>query len=213
MQKSLLTHYSGFFRGALNGNFHEAKTKTVTLAHDNPTTFELFVHWLYYQDFPNKNRNDDPELVESFYIEGFPDDQKVVKLYVFGDKYEVEHLRRDAIDLLFRTMEQPDCLLPCPETTEYAFARLSADNPMCRLLVDLFCRHESLDGIRREEFVNVAFLQATWHRYAYFRRTEDVDIGDNLRLCNYHEHATDEEKTICEEARGEGGNVQDDLEW
>ena len=210
----MLTHYSGFFRGALNGNFHEAKTKTVTLADDNPTTFELFVHWLYYQDFPNKNRNDDPELVKSFYSKGFPDDRKVVKLYVFGDEYEVEHLRRDAIDLLFRSMEDPNSLLPYPESTEYAFAHLSADDPMCRLLVDLFCRYEILDDdAGHEEFVNIAFLQTMWHRYVYFCRTKDVDIDDKLSLCNYHEHATDEEKTTCEEARGEGGNVQDDLEW
>ncbi|KAF2449204.1 hypothetical protein P171DRAFT_480311 [Karstenula rhodostoma CBS 690.94] len=51
VHEELLAHYSEFFRAALQGGFAEAETKTITLDDVAPHTFELFVHWLYYQRF------------------------------------------------------------------------------------------------------------------------------------------------------------------
>lgn len=44
VHEALLAHYSKFFHAALQGNFQEAETKTVTLGDESQKIFELFVH-------------------------------------------------------------------------------------------------------------------------------------------------------------------------
>lgn len=59
VHEHLLTHYSDFFRAALTGDFKEAEDKIVRLEEEDPTVFEFFVHWLYYQRFPDGSKEDD----------------------------------------------------------------------------------------------------------------------------------------------------------
>ncbi|KAF1967691.1 hypothetical protein BU23DRAFT_573000 [Bimuria novae-zelandiae CBS 107.79] len=66
VHEGFLTHYSDYFRAALQRGFKEAETKTVTLKEEHSATFELFVHWVYHQRFPDASEGDDGQLVELF---------------------------------------------------------------------------------------------------------------------------------------------------
>ena len=50
MHRSLLVHYSEFFRAALEGRFKENEEATVRLPEQKTGTFKFFLHWLYVQD-------------------------------------------------------------------------------------------------------------------------------------------------------------------
>lgn len=49
MHDGLLCHYSDHFRGAFKGGFAEGRTGSLHLEEDSPTTFTIFVEWLYQQ--------------------------------------------------------------------------------------------------------------------------------------------------------------------
>jgi hypothetical protein len=121
----------------------------------------------------------------------------VVKLYVFADKYGIRSLRRDAIDLLFNTTIIKNGLLPCCQTVTYAWKHLKGEDPLCRLLVDMFCSQDDDDYKQCEYYTSVPFLQAVWIRYI---KAHHYGTGHNrlpLELCDYHEHDTEEEGKIC----------------
>mgnify|MGYP004506209227 CR=1 FL=1 len=180
----------------------------MTLEDDDPDTFTYFVHWLYYQHLPDKNKNDDKELTEKFYHDKYPGYEEIVRLCVFADKYETTGPRRATVDLLFHTMvNHEDSGLPGNDTITYAFKHLSATSPMRRLLVDLFCHYESLEGFDRHVLTNLVFLQAMWQRYVHSRCNEDQDIAEGLKLCDCHEHTNEGDRKACEKNRngkGEG---------
>ncbi|KAF9693833.1 hypothetical protein EKO04_008115 [Ascochyta lentis] len=195
VHESLLIHYSDFFRAALTGKFAEATDKTVKLEEDDAEIFEFFVHWLYYNRCPDDEKGDDAQLVDRFYFEGFPSASKTFKLYVFGDKYGVVRLRNDTINLLYDRMVYLDDDLPCPELVSYAFRHLKARDPICRLLVDVFCYNDDIFSISdRADYKCIPFLQAIWDRYIHHVYGS---ASFQLTLCDYHEHDTVEERKAC----------------
>lgn len=201
MHESTLAYYSGFFRKALLGKFSEGKSKTVTLKDEETDIFELFVHWLYYQQLPSRDMGVYSAVV-NILCNGhskLADLEGVVKLYVLGDKYDVPGLRKDAIDLVFHTVSRGS--LPHRDDIKYAFDHLLIPDPMCRLLVDLQWYYECPGGTERTEFDNAAFVQAIWQRYVYLNRSDDKSFDDVLQLCDYHDHATQEERETCEKRR------------
>jgi hypothetical protein len=166
-------------------------------------TFEFFVHWLYYQHLPNSDKHDDPELVKQFNCKsgvGVPSKSHVVRLYVFGDKYDVAELRKAAIDCLFKEHMLEDSKLPSLNVIDHAFANLPEESPMCRLLVDMYFHYENLE-IDRDRCTNAAFMRAIWKRYVRYHCTREKRRGFDLKLCDYHDHATEEERKVCEEHR------------
>ena len=72
---------------ATGSGFKEATESSMRLPEETPSTFKLFVHWLYTGIHPSTKK--EPEL--------WGDYEKILKclvdLYVFGDKYDVPKLR------------------------------------------------------------------------------------------------------------------------
>ena len=56
LPKSLLTRYSTFFAGALNGEFREANQDPVKLPEVKPSVFELFVQWQDLGEYDKKEK-------------------------------------------------------------------------------------------------------------------------------------------------------------
>ncbi len=138
----------------------------MTLREESATTFEIFVHWLYYQHLPNKGLDDDSAILKAFYQDSDEDTGlQLIKLYVFGDKYLVNGLRRDALDLTFHRIAATDGCLPSPGEIECAFDFLLPTDPLCRFLVDAQYDFEVLHETERTEYTNLVFLQAMWERY------------------------------------------------
>lgn len=77
----------------------------------------------------------------------------------------------------------------------------------------MFCRYEGAenDEIRMGD-TSVAFLQAIRSRYIRLLRGAQKGVKNKLRLCDYDNHATDEERKACEKERGGAGSDDSDLD-
>lgn len=135
MHEHPLIHYSKFFNNALTGGFKEAKEKTLRLEEANAETFELFVHWLYVQRFPDEAL-DNEDLVNIWKTNHQNWKSPLIDLYIFADVYMVDKLRSDTIKHIFNFCKIGHVL--CPVDVSVAFETHPADSPLCRLMVDVF---------------------------------------------------------------------------
>ncbi|KAJ4378442.1 hypothetical protein N0V86_006145 [Didymella sp. IMI 355093] len=202
VHEQLLTFYSPFFRAALKGGFAEATRGEVRLKDVNEETFELFVHWLYHQRFPNKT--DDPEFLKLWYHldSTTVDAGALVDLHVFAEEYDVPNLKRQSIDSLFEQLNDEDQGLPSTKAIRYAFDSLDHDSSLCRLLVDAHCEwggHEGWETIcEGEDFEpHPVFLKNALKRYSQYIIAGLHGLGKTLVLCDYHDHKDVEERNTC----------------
>jgi hypothetical protein len=95
--KGLLTHYSTYFKTALQDRWTEGETSIVKLPDDDSDVFSAVFHWLFTQ---------------KLYFELAPDgsiplsDRLICGVYVFGDARGMPDLCNAAIDLLFQKCVQ-----------------------------------------------------------------------------------------------------------
>ncbi|OAG12361.1 uncharacterized protein CC84DRAFT_1068612, partial [Paraphaeosphaeria sporulosa] len=140
VHETLLTHYSKFFRAALQRGFAETEPKTVTLKVVEAPLFEIFVHWLYHRRLRSAACNDDKELVAHY--ENSRNRTSIVdvlvKLYVFGDVYQLTSFRKVTLRTLFHHFHSSK-FFPLYSTFNLEFAKLSTKDPLCRLIVDWPC--------------------------------------------------------------------------
>jgi hypothetical protein len=169
----------------------------------------VFVHWLYYQRFPDAIYNDDQEVIKFFHRDNyFKEDtymavNTLVMLHVFADKYNVEKLMKATLDELYRRVFETDIAVYIPTySIDYAFDHLSTTTPMCRLLVDITC---FLDMERKKLSVNekdirsLPFLRLVWQKYREAEGVKSSAKFSDFSLCDYHEHSDLEERKVCEE--------------
>jgi hypothetical protein len=172
---------------------------------------ECFVHWLYYERFPDVSKGDDEDLVKTW---GTADDQEtltlsLVKMYVLGDRYIIPQLQRATIDCLFNHMRRPTTTTPNQMLIAYVFTNLSANNPLCRYMVDVNLHYDRYDeGKSPYEVEDIggwpeAYLLGLARRASHIIanvRWEHKDMFDfSPKLCDYHRHETDEERKRCKE--------------
>jgi len=118
VHKEFLTHYSEYFRGALENNFAEATTRQFELDHMIPKTFKHFVDWVYTQkvhDIPVQGSNrpvrNGIEVVyadsvqEGVYVEEWID------LWILADYLQVRSLQNAIMVKLATTVENSQCLM------------------------------------------------------------------------------------------------------
>jgi hypothetical protein len=207
----LLTYHSPFFRAALTGSFKEAEKKLVTLSETYVETFELFVHWLYHQQFPTDV--DSPQLLALYHDDEDSSFQfeVLVRLYVFCDKYDVPGLKRQCLDALFDHLtDAPE--LPHLNDVGIAFDNLDDKDPLRRMITDSYCYWSSGDCWEASRIQNLpsAFLAEVLSQYSEFA-LGGRDWAGTPELCNYHAHATTEERVMCEERREKAEQVKDML--
>jgi hypothetical protein len=138
VHEKLLIHHPHFSRAALDGRSKEAEEKVVRLQDTEPEVFECVVHWLYYQRFPDER--DDEGLLEIWSVkaDGAMIASSLIKMYVFRDQHLAPQLQRDALDHLYRHLEDyaSNYNLPNPTHIARAFNYLATDSPLCRYLVN-----------------------------------------------------------------------------
>jgi hypothetical protein len=204
VHEHLLTHYSGFFRAALTGGFKEAEDKTVKLKEDQPLTFELFVHWLYYQRFPDKSKGDADEITSAWangddeINYGWTKSRNLINLHVFSDRYNIPQLFQKSMDELYWHITQDCAMLPPVASIDTAFSALDQESPMCRYLVHVHCctKREEWEVLDREDYPE-DFLWKALLRYADIATKGETKVYWKLKLCDYHNHVTDEEQEAC----------------
>lgn len=199
-----LTHYSDYFRAALTAGFKESKNKEVALTDTEPMIFEFFVHWLYYQRFPDPREGDDAGQLHSWghalADNGDITTMNLMELYVWGDQRIVPEFQTDALDALYFHLRMDHVDTPNSIHIQYAFEWLRPTDPLCRCLIDihLYYNHEREDGMSpydpdKLDDYPPAFLLALACRVTQVR---DIYVF-RLDICDYHEHNTEEEKTAC----------------
>lgn len=210
-----MTSYSDFFRAALTGKFKEAKEKLVKLESENPRTVEFFVHWLYYQCFPDRVPGENHDLLKAWRQvgdHGMRKTDQLVRLYKFSDQYQVPKLGNACIDGLFDHIYVKRRPLPSAEIVHFAFNKLPEKSPLRRLIVDLWCRrirplnYGGKNGFEKQDWPKTFLMEVTQ------RFSELVNnplsgclqiMFHEMNLCDYHEHKTDEEKKACKASRKE----------
>jgi hypothetical protein len=197
----LLVYHSPFFRAALTGSFKEAGEKLITLSDTNENTFELFIHWLYYQRFPTDI--DSPQLLALYHSGKGSDDQfrSLVNLYIFCDKYNVPGLKRQCLDTLFQhVVDGPD--LPPLADIGHAFDNLEDNDPLCRMFIEAYCYYDDGDSWMAEYVQDLSpvllskFL-TEYSKYIHGGR----DSYAEPELCDYHHHTKTEDRKVCEDQR------------
>ena len=94
IHEGLLRKASPVFDKALSSGFRESHDKKIELPEEDINTFNFFVQWLYHHHELREN------LMDSFVPEGKAKREyfdKIIDLYCFAGKYEIEQLKRNVI--------------------------------------------------------------------------------------------------------------------
>ncbi|KAF2809741.1 uncharacterized protein BDZ99DRAFT_35684 [Mytilinidion resinicola] len=216
----LLTHYSDYFRAMFKGSFKEAEERKTSMEDVQDSLFGYFLDWLYHQTLPcplsdctlhprpTRTINPGTKLSRAKKLD------LVTRLYALGDQYEIPNLRRDAIDHIFYYYDRLE-VVPDYRSVILAYDNLPEDSPLCQLLIDRYCRngyrasvHDygedkelNKDGKLRSD-LPYAFLLGMMIKglgtIAHLVEGNERKTGD---VCDYHEHADDEERKKCKEER------------
>ena len=201
VQLNLIVHYSPFFLAALEGPFKEAKDKVVTLPDTEANIFELFVNWLYRQRFPTKA--DSPQLLALYSHPETPyfQSNRLIRLYVFSDKYDVPKLKRQSLDALFEELSD-EYTLPDLDDVAYAVNNLDDEDPLLRMIIRGFCYHGESDCWEADQLqvLPIPFIAKLMSHLCDFRNGGLEDMREP-ELCEFHGHATREERQTCENRR------------
>lgn len=102
VHKGVLCFYSGYFDGALNGEFEEARKGAVLLDTEDVDVFECFVLWLY-----TRKLDDGSKCMKSF--------RPTCELWAFADRRQIPMLMNACVDAVRDTVAEhwlnPGCQL------------------------------------------------------------------------------------------------------
>ncbi|KAH7401614.1 hypothetical protein BKA66DRAFT_377713, partial [Pyrenochaeta sp. MPI-SDFR-AT-0127] len=118
----LLCHYSSYFRNLFFGPFQERNTLQGLMPDVSQREFRRCAYYcLPLSSAP---------LLSSYST------SSLLRLYVIADRYNIPLLRDDIVTWMFHQWAI-EGLLPAYPTINSAFARLPANSPLCRLMVDV----------------------------------------------------------------------------
>lgn len=210
-----MTHYSEYFRAALNGSFKEAEENLVTLSDVSISTFDVFVDWLYTQKLPEQGKYSTLDEAVGHWPRLYSNETRnktegLIDLYIFADGHDIPKLRREVMNVLFTHLNSEDTKLPYYETVVNAFPRLPERSPVRQLLIDCYCRffEKSYDDdagaakLDSRSKLPTDFLVGIMLRHADIMellRNDEIELTYRLDICDYHEHASEAEREKCKE--------------
>ena len=125
VHKGLLVYYSAYFRGALEGNFKEAKEHTIYMDDEDANLFRLVKAWMYTQHIADTLGEEIEYIFELF------------ALYIFGEKRMIPKLRHYAISTIIEGLKMLKKMPNNDQLITYVYENTSESNPLRKLLVDL----------------------------------------------------------------------------
>ena len=98
IHKTFLCDVSAFFKAALKAGFKESGGQKVELPEDTTETFELFLSWLYAQEYKGMDEKlfKKPDTANRAELERFMD------LFIFADKVGAQGLKRQMVNKHFK---------------------------------------------------------------------------------------------------------------
>ena len=207
MYQNLLTQVSPYFKNALEKEFHEAKEKSIYLPHVTVAVMEEFIDWLYTEklhvlDIDGKGESEKDAL--SSMRRG-----QLIDLYIFGDAQNVPTLRHATIDALIELHSLHSAETLCARELKEMYSNLPLRSPLIRYFVDFACRFYIVQGEEDvmygyeeviAEYFPAEFLAAFFIRHCHlsYKRKMGLLAPDyDLEPCDYHEHATQQERDEC----------------
>jgi hypothetical protein len=132
VRKDLLCKAAEFFNGAFCTEFKEVKVCSLDMPEDSPTTFSIFVEWLYQGAIPNGHSES--------YVDG------LYELYLFAEKIcmispDLENIIMDRI----QDISRPNNLLPKPATVRKVF-----QNAVEYSFLKIYCVQALVFDLKRE---------------------------------------------------------------
>lgn len=204
LSKAFLSHHSEYFKRALAGIWRESSDRTVVLGSDvEPSTFNLFVEWLYTQTLPAMSP-DWRRIADPLHPYSVSAKMLRLKLYVFADRFVVPALRAQLNRAIVNDYDSDCPALEEYETITYAFHNLPSTDPILDLMVDRYFMVWRLDldeGEDEEAYETLPhdFLLRFYKRVGRWRKDDLQNRHQlfNMDFCSYHEHRSEEEKLQC----------------
>jgi hypothetical protein len=130
--KALLTHYSDYFRKALQGPWAEAEDKKITLDDVEPNIFDIFVNWISTKKLPLTG----PKWVLN--SNGDRAGVVMIKALIFSERFLVAKFRR-AVNNCFLGRYIGLSGTPSFAAVILAYESLPPNFPILQMLVDKHC--------------------------------------------------------------------------
>lgn len=185
--KDLLCFYSDFFHAALNGSFREAAERKIELPDTEVEVFEAFQVWLYTRKLTDNNVS----------TKVYPEYHLLVKLWLFGDKYQIPLLQNRTMDARIDKVDQ-DKETPVG-VIHLAYENTTFNPPLRKAIATILAYRGkmSIDNAGETCLVSQSWpLQACLDTMAEMHRggKENVARGRMPKRgkCYYHVHAADE---------------------
>ena len=207
VHQNLLTQVSPYFKNALEKEFREAKERSICLPHVTVAVMEEFIDWLYTEklhvlDIDGKGKSEKKTLSSMRR-------SQLIDLYIFGDAQDVPTLRHTTIAALIELHSLGSVGMLCPGKLKEIYSNLPPRSPLIQYLVDLGCRFYLIraEGDVLYEYQKVTakyfpveFLAAFFVRHCYLSHKIKMGLlapDYDLEPCDYHEHATQQERDEC----------------
>jgi hypothetical protein len=160
--ESFLTSRSEFFRRALNGNWKEAETRTISLPDDDHRIFDIYMNFVYTGQFitTRKSQEEHSSLDFrtwcTFMVKEYDD---MFCVYVLAEKFQDIATKNTVIAALIEMMhlEHKEDGWTCPSfrTTKKVFEGTLEGSPARRLIVDMLSTNPLDHTIRKFVCLNL----------------------------------------------------------
>ncbi|KAJ0412944.1 hypothetical protein BJY00DRAFT_320295 [Aspergillus carlsbadensis] len=133
LQERPLREVSGLVAKALTAGNNEIMNHTVSLVDEDPASFEMFVHWLYFRKLPVVVENEAKDA-EREYLE-------LAKAWGLGKKLQCPKFQNDVLDaLVARRNEDYDAvnIHPLSETVEYVYSHTTKLSMLRNFVADMY---------------------------------------------------------------------------
>ncbi|KAJ4378227.1 hypothetical protein N0V86_005927 [Didymella sp. IMI 355093] len=192
----LLLRHSEYFKRALNGSWKEAEERAITLEDVECEIFELFLEWLYTQQYPKEQRfSGFSNLI--YGNEHRRSQINRLKACTFGDRFMAPRFRASSESSLIDAIVYGGCP-PYYISIIYAYEHLPPSSPVLQALIDRHCRSfseqsdtDSNGELKRRSQLPHNFLVGVMLRYM---RLQSRSKKKPLDRCDYHGHTSDDEK-------------------
>ncbi|KAJ4333155.1 hypothetical protein N0V95_009494 [Ascochyta clinopodiicola] len=200
LHKALVVFHSEYFRKALQGPWKEAEEGLVRLDDVEPAEFNVFVHWLYNLQLPEKHsyqawnrifENDELPVMDLFLLR--------IRAYALDDRLLAPTFRRAVNSVIVSDWhaEVRDAVT-LALTYQWAFANIPADRLVLQFLVNDFCDfwHErrDADNVGMKGFPH-AFTLRVVRRYS---QLVQLSVKKPVKTHCYIEHSSKKEQDDCE---------------
>ncbi|KAF2653382.1 hypothetical protein K491DRAFT_718104 [Lophiostoma macrostomum CBS 122681] len=219
VHRNLLTHYSEYFQKALSRPWRESEDSKVVLDDIDPSTFDVFINWLYHQNVPSTLDDWLPYSEKGEDWHGTPQAwnlqlqliaQAIIRTIAFGDRF-MAHGFHSAVSNVFHDMS----------TTWYnfsnatvlcAFDNLHSDHALLDCIVARRCKGGIVNRILGRQVPNQGITDDQLP-YDFLLRAFET-YGDMVDVFHYMPHLREQqaETDLQTVSSPDGQNADPDLQ-